>query len=67
MMPAFEQVDFVTATEPTRQKINQWVEDKTKDKIKELLKPGTLNAQSRLVLTNAIYFKGDWAAEVSKR
>jgi serpin B len=62
----FEEVDFITATEPTRQKINQWVEDKTNDKIRELLKPGTLNAQSRLVLTNAIYFKGDWADQFPK-
>src|SRR5262249_7751424 len=37
-----------------------WVEEQTKNKIKELLKPGILNADTRLVLTNAIYFKAAW-------
>jgi len=58
-----QQVDFATQTEATRKKINAWVESKTKDKIKELIKPGTLDSMTRLVLTNAIYFKGKWAAQ----
>ena len=37
--------------------------EKTNDKIKELIKPGVLDAMTRLVLTNAIYFKGDWASQ----
>ncbi|NLW83101.1 MAG: serpin family protein [Phycisphaerae bacterium] len=56
-----ENVDFVKETEPTRVKINQWVEDKTQSKIKDLIPPGILDSMTRLVLTNAIYFKGDWA------
>ncbi len=40
--------------------INRWVENRTYDKIKDLLSPGML-VDARLVLTNAIYFKGDWA------
>lgn len=56
------EVDFVAATEKARTTINAWVEKKTKNKIKELIKPGVLNAMTRLVLTNAIYFKGAWAA-----
>ncbi len=56
------EVDFVAATEKARATINAWVEKKTKGKIKELIKPGVLNAMTRLVLTNAIYFKGAWAA-----
>ena len=40
--------------------INGWVEDRTQDKIKDLLSPQML-MDARLVLTNAIYFKGDWA------
>ncbi len=61
-----EQVDFARATEAARQTINTWVEDRTRDKIKELLKPGILDALTRLVLTNAIYFKGNWASEFKK-
>src|SRR5262249_56869963 len=53
-------VDFAGATEKARTTINEWVEKQTNDKIKELLKPGILTRDTRLVLTNAIYFKGDW-------
>ena len=63
---AFERVDFIKETEASRQKINQWIEDKTNNKIKELLQKGALNEQTRLVLTNAIYFKGDWARQFPK-
>jgi len=58
-----EQVDFARQTEAARNTINDWVENKTKDKIKELIKPGMLDTMTRLVLTNAIYFKGKWASE----
>jgi serpin B len=54
------QVNFKGATEAARLTINQWVEQKTQDKIKDLLQPGALRSDTRLVLTNAIYFKGDW-------
>jgi serpin B len=62
-----EQVDFARATEAARQTINAWVEKQTRDKIKELLKPDVLDAMTRLVLTNAIYFKGKWASEFDKK
>ncbi len=42
------------------QEINRWVEKQTADKIKDLIKPSDLGRDTRLVLTNAIYFKGDW-------
>jgi len=58
-----QQVDFSKQTEEARKTINAWVEKKTKDKIKELIKTGMLNSATRLVLTNAIYFKGKWAAQ----
>jgi len=61
-----EQVDFVADTEGSRKTINAWVERETRDKIKDLLKPGVLNALTRLVLTNAIYFKGKWSKEFDK-
>ncbi len=59
-------VDFVGATEQARQTINSWVEKQTNDKIKDLLPQGFLDATTRLVLTNAIYFKGDWASQFKK-
>lgn len=60
------EVDFLAATEHARQTINAWIEEKTKEKIKDLIKPGTLNTLTRLVLTNAIYFKGQWASKFEK-
>ena len=54
------QADFVKQYEAVRKEINQWVEDQTKNKIQNLLAPGTLDANTRMVLVNAIYFKADW-------
>ena len=59
-------VNFKGACEAVRIKINKWVEEKTKDKIKDLIKPGVLDPLTRLVLTNAIYFKGNWASQFEK-
>lgn len=56
-------LDFVEETEKSRQIINTWVEDKTNDKIKELFKPGSISGLTRLVITNAIYFKGTWVKQ----
>lgn len=63
---AAKQLDFRQATEQARQTINAWVEKQTKDKIKDLVPPGTLDSATRLVLTNAIYFKGNWAKPFKK-
>ncbi len=46
--------------EVTRLKINSWVEEKTAEKIQDLISPGVLDSLTRLVLVNAIYFKGSW-------
>jgi serpin B len=62
----FNRVDFKTAPEASRSTINQWVEQKTERKIKDLLPPGSIGPDTRLVLTNAIYFKGDWQTQFSK-
>ena len=62
----FKKVDFKDATEAARLTINQWVEQQTDDKIKDLLQPGALSSRTRLVLTNAIYFKGDWQMQFDK-
>lgn len=56
----FKEVDYARQTELARQTINRWVEEKTEKKIVELIKPQILDTLTRLVLTNAIYFKGQW-------
>ncbi|MHC9540280.1 MAG: serpin family protein [Vulcanimicrobiota bacterium] len=64
---SLETVDYKTDTEGARKTINTWVEKQTNDKIKELLAKGLLNGSTRLVLTNAIYFKSAWEEEFSER
>ncbi|XP_072547792.1 leukocyte elastase inhibitor-like isoform X2 [Salminus brasiliensis] len=55
-----EPVDFKTKSEAARVKINTWVEKHTQEKIKDLLAKGDVDELTRLVLVNAIYFKGNW-------
>ncbi len=59
-------VDFKRACEAARKEINAWVEQKTKNKIKDLIKRGVLAPLTRLVLTNAVYFKGNWGSQFNK-
>jgi serine protease inhibitor len=59
------EVDFAAAEE-ARKTINAWVEKQTRDKIKDLIPSGVLDALTRLVLTNAIYFKGNWDRQFKK-
>jgi serpin B len=40
--------------------INAWIQKQTRDKIKDLVLPVTIDPQTRLILTNAVYFKADW-------
>jgi serpin B len=54
------QVDFARQADRARQRINAWIEEQTRRKIQDLIPPGVLDAMTGLVLTNAIYFKGDW-------
>jgi serpin B len=53
-------LDFINAPEPSRVTINDWVSDQTEGKIKDLIPPGAIDAMTRLVLTNAIYFNAAW-------
>jgi len=53
-------------TEEARQTINGWVEDQTEDKITELLPVGVLSGDTKLVLTNAVYFHGIWTDPFKK-
>ena len=55
-----EEVDFANAAEQARRRINRWVADQTENKIRDLIGPGVLRRMTRLVLTNAIYFLGNW-------
>ncbi|HSK80643.1 MAG TPA: serpin family protein [Thermoanaerobaculia bacterium] len=56
-----ELLDFKTAPERGRVRINEWVEGKTERRIKDLIPPRGVEKDTRLVLVNAIYFLGDWA------
>ena len=59
--------DFAAQPDAERLKVNKWVEEQTKDKIKELLASGTVDADTRMILVNAIYFKGDWVNAFDKK
>jgi serpin B len=53
-------LDFATAPEACRIVINEWVSDQTEGKIQDLLPSGSITPETRLVLTNAIYFNAAW-------
>lgn len=57
---AVQEGDFVSAHEAERARINGWVEEQTEGRIKDLFSAGSLNSMTRMVLANAIYFKGAW-------
>ncbi len=61
-----DQADFRTEADAARGEINRWVAQQTKDKIHEILPPGSLDHLTRLVLANAIYFKGVWTKPYDK-
>ncbi|KAL7155095.1 hypothetical protein ABFS83_03G051200 [Erythranthe nasuta] len=70
--PAFEQliqnsykaashhVDFQTRAEGVREEANAWAKKETNGLIKDLLQPGSVDASTRLIFANAIYFRGEW-------
>uniref|UniRef100_A0A0N5ATT1 SERPIN domain-containing protein n=1 Tax=Syphacia muris TaxID=451379 RepID=A0A0N5ATT1_9BILA len=60
-----EPADF-NAASATAQKINGWVEEQTKSKIKNLVDPSMLGRLTRLMIVNAIYFKGAWVVPFDK-
>ncbi|NWY12728.1 SPB6 protein, partial [Aphelocoma coerulescens] len=61
-----EQTDFMHAWEDSRKQINGWVEERTEGKIQNLLAEGIVDSLTRLVLVNAIYFKGNWEKQFDK-
>ena len=60
-------VDFAAQPDAARQEINQWVQGETRGKIQNLLAQGTVTPLTRLVLTNAIYFRADWAEQFDRK
>ena len=59
-------VDFIGNTEAARVIINGWAEEQTHHKITNLIPPGAVSQLTRLVLTNAVYFKGSWGKPFEK-
>jgi serpin B len=59
-------LDFITKPDDSRVTINQWVEDQTNDKIKDLIPAGSIDSLTRLVITNAVYFKGTWEKQFNE-
>jgi serpin B len=53
-------VDFVSAPDSARGQINDWVEGETKGKIADIMPPGSVASDTRMVLANAVYFKAAW-------
>jgi serpin B len=53
-------VDFTSDAEAARLAINAWIEEQTEERIQDMIPEGMLDALTRLVLVNAIYFKGAW-------
>ncbi|RUM62232.1 MAG: serpin family protein [Sulfurimonas sp.] len=56
-------LDYVNQTEASRIAINNWVEEKTHERIKDIIPKGEIDETTLLVLTNAVYFKGRWQSE----
>jgi serpin B len=78
LLPAFTQtarqsfrsevgeLDIQRAPEAARESMNRWVEAKTENRIRDLFPQGSIDAMTRLVLANAIYFKGRWSEPFDK-
>jgi serpin B len=60
------EVDFKADADKARKAINEWAAGESHDKIKDLLPQNVVATDTRLVLTNAVYFKAGWAAKFEK-
>lgn len=59
-------LDFIKRPDASRNTINEWVEARTNDKIKDIVPEGLITADARIIITNAIYFNGKWVYEFDK-
>ncbi len=59
-------VDFMAAPDAAADEINDWVAENTEDRIQDVVPPGTLSPETRLVLANAIYFNARWVNEFAE-
>jgi serpin B len=62
-----ESVDFVNHPGAAARDINTWVEQQTRDRIKDLIPPSAITPLTRLILANAIYFKGRWQTQFNPK
>ena len=58
-------VDFEDETDSVK-RINDWAAEKTRDKIKKVIGPNTVNSDTAMVINNAIYFKGTWLIQFAE-
>ncbi len=63
MNTPIQMVDYTVDAETVRQQINAWIEDQTEDRIQDLIPAGVLNAMTRMVIANAVYFNAKWMVE----
>jgi serpin B len=61
------QVDFIRQPNAAQRTINGWIAQQTNNRIPSLLSPGAISSDTRLVLTNAQYFLGEWVHPFEKR
>ena len=61
-----ENLNFIGQPDQSRATINRWVADQTNNKIQNILPTGSITPLTRLVITNAMYFKGTWAMQFDK-
>lgn len=62
-----ESVDYINGANDAVAKINDWCDKSTNGKIKTIIQKDFINKETRLILTNAIYFKGKWKQEFDKK
>jgi serpin B len=63
---SWNSVDFRRDAKGARASINHWVRERTRGKISDVIAPGSPNADTRLVVVNAVYFKGKWTTPFDK-
>jgi serpin B len=63
---SLERADFMREPEPARVRINQWISTQTRGHIPDLIPAGAVTQDTRMVLANALYFKGRWRERFDK-